>query len=310
MTRAHVTVFSSDIPRIVRPGFHARRQTVMEDLSANGRVPSGDASEKSYSYVFTTVRWDPLLATSPENTAASCNLACPFFLLEHQWTRLQIAKWTSSLRSASPAELLQALQDAVAKWLADHPDKEIESLRVRHAIHLDGSTATEIRPLARVPLQRLFPTSLSRPADLDKKSVSWEVLLDRDNPQTVSARTMYKTSDRSFYDKARANTGISSYDQNSEVLLINVENDIMDGSIATPYFFRNGQWVTPDAYSGGQQGTTRRWALEKGLCIEGNIPASSMRDGELIWLSNAARGFYVARYRSTNHVASREGCRQ
>ena len=49
--------------------------------------------------------------------------------------------------------------------------------------------------------------------------------------------------------------------------------------------------MTPPASSGGNLGTTRRYALMSGLCQEAPIPKDSMRIGEAIWLSNGARGW-------------------
>lgn len=65
----------------------------------------------------------------------------------------------------------------------------------------------------------------------------------------------------------------------------------MEGSITTPYFWRGERWVTPSADSGGNLGTTRRWALERGLCAEGKIGRESVVVGETVWLSNGASGW-------------------
>lgn len=69
----------------------------------------------------------------------------------------------------------------------------------------------------------------------------------------------------------------------------------MDGSITTPYFFRDGKWLTPHTECGGQQGTTRRWAIDQGLCTAAFIPFESLRRDEIIWLSNGVKGFFTAR---------------
>ena len=105
----------------------------------------------------------------------------------------------------------------------------------------------------------------------------------------VSIYTQHKTTFRSHYDFARSHlTGDSS---GVEVLLMNLAGEIMEGSLATPYFYRNGKWVTPAKECGGNQGTTRRWALEKGLCVEAVVRGDELRNLEIIWLSNGVRGF-------------------
>ena len=65
----------------------------------------------------------------------------------------------------------------------------------------------------------------------------------------------------------------------------------MEGSITTPYFFRAGEWITPRAQCGGNLGTTRRYALEAGLCKEGIVTRESVQRSEKVVLSNGVRGF-------------------
>lgn len=118
------------------------------------------------------------------------------------------------------------------------------------------------------------------------------------------ADTTYKTWDRLCYDRARDSAGIVTYDERREVMLYNDDEEVMDASITTPYFFRNGIWTTPRADSGGQQGTTRRWALERGLCVESIISTQDLHNGEVIWLSNAVRGYFRARFATHSNVAN------
>lgn len=263
--------------------------------------PSGrevDGAEEPH--VFTTVRWDPTLVRSAANTAASCNRPCPFYMLEHHWTRLQVAKWSVSLERSSPAELFYSLSSAVQQWHAEHPDKVGAPLRVKHRVYSGGRTSTEITliPMGPVPLGLLFPASFES-APSQPESAYWTVTLDN-VPTEVSATTMYKTNDRNCYERARITAGIKAYSERKEVLLYNPEQEILDGSITTPYFRRHGRWITPASASGGLQGTTRRWALENGLCAEETIHDYELQDGEDVWLSNAARGFYRALFVAKN----------
>lgn len=244
--------------------------------------------------VFTTVRWDPMLTASAENTAASCHTPCPIYMLEHHWTRLQVAKWSTSFARSSPAELLRQLLVAVQQWLLKNPGAKPEALRLKHRVFADSRTITDISPVPRIPMSQLFPDTLGLPPD-PPPSQEWEVCLN-DIPTEVSETTMYKTSERHFYDRARHVAGIQSYTERREVLLFNPEHEVMDGSISSAYFWRNGQWVTPQSISGGQQGTTRRWALQKKLCVEDAVSVDGLRDGEVVWLSNASKGYFRGRY--------------
>lgn len=245
------------------------------------------------SYVFTTVLWDPILLTSAANTAASCNRPCSIYMLEHHWTRLQVAKWSTSLARSSPAELLFNFLRGVKQWHANNPGEQPEALRIKLRWYAGGKMTTEISRTARVPMERLFPASFGS-ASHQPPGVDWTITLD-DVATEASATTMYKTHDRCCYDRAREVAKIRSYLELKEVLLYNTDSEVLDGTLATPYFWRYGQWVTPGSASGGQQGTTRRWALEKSLCSEDVVMKDELQVGEIIWLSNAVKGYYRAR---------------
>ena len=77
----------------------------------------------------------------------------------------------------------------------------------------------------------------------------------------------------------------------------------MEGSITTPYFFRGGEWVTPPAADGGNVGTTRRWALETGLCREMVVLRDDVKVGEVVWLSNGVRGWGWGSVKELNEPA-------
>ena len=271
----------------------------------------GNASDEMSSsseepYIFTTVRYDTFLLRSVENTKASCNRPCPFYMLEHHWTRLQVAKWGTALYSqdrprsnaGGPSHLLQGLLNAVKRWQIANPNDKAESLRVKLRNYTDGRITTEIWPIARISLHTLFPLSFDIPQNAPE---AWphRVVLDT-QPTPPDEATMFKTNDRSSYGRARASAGILSLAAAKEVLLYTPESEVLDGSISTPYFFRNGRWVTPAASSGGLQGTTRRWALERGFCVEEPVRIDSLENGETVWLSNGVKGYYPATYVTRN----------
>ena len=125
----------------------------------------------------------------------------------------------------------------------------------------------------------LYPTSLeydchSNPAA--KRHQVFKAGLDV-LPSNKSLHTKFKTEERQTYMYARRIADINSFQDAKEVLLFNRDGDIMDvcaarvpmtvtdtdlrqASIHTPYFLRNGKWVTPTDVSGAAKGTTRRWA--------------------------------------------------
>jgi len=97
----------------------------------------------------------------------------------------------------------------------------------------------------------------------------WDVIPDPSLTPPTSY-TSYKTTSRDMYNSARERVGIQDMAEKREVLLVaGQEGEIMEGSLTSPYFWRNGKWTTPPVSSGGQIGTTRRWALDQGYVAGG-----------------------------------------
>ena len=144
-----------------------------------------------------------------------------------------------------------------------------------------------------------FPPVLTRlPPLFDHVTpkASWRLFISP-IPVSPSALTRHKTTERSIYNEARSFFPARSLKQalssgyQCEILVVNHDGEMMEGTISTPYFWRRGRWVTPPASSGGNLGTTRRYALEAGLCVEETVTRHSITNGEAIWLSNGARGW-------------------
>jgi branched-subunit amino acid aminotransferase/4-amino-4-deoxychorismate lyase len=154
----------------------------------------------------------------------------------------------------------------------------------------EGTLNVTSTPTPPVPLVKLFPRDLSQLLPTDKLP-SWRIFVSSQRV-TPNQYTTHKTTNRAVYDNVRAalpNPMEGSIP--SEVLLVNIHHQVMEGSITTPYFLRGKRWVTPPAAHGGNVGTTRRWALENGLCVEEEVPVDSLVPGECIWLSNGVRGW-------------------
>ena len=147
--------------------------------------------------------------------------------------------------------------------------------------------------LPTVALASLFPNSLSSIIECTKPTFRVYI-----SPVTTegSLFTKHKTTNREVYDTVRNMIPPKSTDHGDkslleEILLVNPDGNIMEGSITTPYFNRSGSWITPLSAHLGNLGTTRRYALDQGLCQEGNMSKEEVRVGEPIVLSNGARGF-------------------
>lgn len=172
---------------------------------------------------------------------------------------------------------------------ASIPDRQ-KPWRLRIAVDCNGNGSVDVNPTAAIdPIALLVPTLHS-----GTESVIWRVYVDT-QATMPSAFTTHKTTAREDYTAARIRAGISSPAETAEVLVVNPDGEVMEGSITTPYFRRPGSsgpdWWTPPLSSGGNDGTTRRYALAQGFCLEKVINKADLVDGDECWLSNGVRGF-------------------
>jgi 4-amino-4-deoxychorismate lyase len=242
--------------------------------------------------LFTSLRYDPFLTSLPINTVLwdkENQAPSPFYILPfHRDRMLQAAEhfgWTEAADAirgpAGFAHLLKKLNEAI-NTQSSNP------LRVRVLLSHDGSIAVESSPAALVTEANLYPKRIPPPKAATQMKVSpltggaltvgdsdavhgdpptieaWEVVPDTVRT-TPSPYTSFKTTNRDMYTAARERAGITDLAQKKEVLIISEKDgEIMEGSLTSVFFWRNGKWTTPSVSSGGQIGTSRRWALENG----------------------------------------------
>lgn len=234
-------------------------------------------------HIFTSIRYDPALLKVKDLGFVNAGWnqePSPFYMLDFHRDRMLRAaiywEWNAAIAYISGEEGLGNLQrflQSITSELSNGPQ------RVMITLAQDGTLDSQISSLPETHLNNLFPEYMPRPSPEDAAQVRgdkapiqdsvYDILLDG-KKTTKSEFTHYKTTSREMYNSARKRTHINLGDK-KEVLLINDDGHIMEGSISTPYFWRDGKWVTPpipaqfnaSQGSGGNDGTTRRWALER-----------------------------------------------
>ncbi|KAM0557241.1 hypothetical protein ACHAPJ_005505 [Fusarium lateritium] len=261
--------------------------------------------------LFTSMRYDPNLETLQSRglngKGWNFDNQSPLYMLDFHRDRLVRAathwKWQPAIDRLSGANGLQSLTQFISDAVG--PSQQTP-LRLRIVVSRQGEIKVEKFNTPEVPLQNLLPTRLPSPSsaaqdDEPQKVANFTLLVD----QASTARSEYthfKTTKRAMYDAARQRAGIGLADP-AEVLIINQDDgSVMEGTITTPYFWRDGRWVTPpvaaqfswDEGNGGQDGTSRRWALQRGIASEQAVNANFLVHGEECWISNGVRGFISA----------------
>ena len=264
-------------------------------LSAN-ETTSADTTDRLWS-ITTSIRSDPQLCDFPENSRY-------YMLAYHQARMLGAAHcfdWPEAEKQLQGVDGIRNLINTLGTYEAKDSDQKAmfdsKSYKIRVLMDRRGQFTVSASEVPEVKTANLFPKSLSA-RGFSSEVLAWRVFISP--TQTVPTTfTKHKTTHRVVYERVRryipawalnnqnpVNIGITP-----EILLVNTQDDIMEGSITTPYFFRGGRWVTPPATSGGNIGTTRRWALESGLCVEEVVRTRDVQIGEHIWLSNGVRGW-------------------
>lgn len=227
--------------------------------------------------IFTTFRYDPELSQVHNKDGlghAGWNYdnSSPIYMLDYHRDRLLRAatywKWEAAITALAGDAGLDGLQN----YILQHAGDAEKPMRMRLVVDEQGSFEHVAAPTYNVALSNLFPVDLPPPGQSNEASKRPEFVVYVDRGKTPSSEfTHFKTTNRSMYEAARERFNIQLPDS-KEVLTINeANNTIMEGSTTTPYFWRNGRWVTPPVAprysaggdSGGNDGTTRRWALEQ-----------------------------------------------
>lgn len=244
--------------------------------------------------IISSLRYDPSLpelAAQKAGDNAADPLNSPYYLLPYHRDRLLNAAGHFGWEKAQEF-LNQDLSQLVRVFDSFVPD-QTKPWRLRIVIDHNGSCTVEANPTSTIDPLSLLPFQTTSPS----QSSIWRVYVDS---QCIvpSAFTTHKTTAREDYTAARKRAGISSPQAQEEVLVVNPWGQIMEGSITTPYFRPrlHGQaggpeWITPPLSSGGNAGTTRRYALDQGCCAERAISLADLVEGEECWLSNGVRGF-------------------
>jgi para-aminobenzoate synthetase / 4-amino-4-deoxychorismate lyase len=141
--------------------------------------------------------------------------------------------------------------------------------KIRLLASRGGALAIEVRPL---------PADVSEP---------WTVAVVPLPVDDQDFRLSHKTSDRAFYDDARKATTAD------EVLFINSDGYLTEGSITAIFVERDGKLMTPSLSHGLLPSVLRRELIESGKAVEADLRADDLADGFL--LGNSVRGLFPAK---------------
>jgi 4-amino-4-deoxychorismate lyase len=267
--------FNTSFPGLVRI-------ELLSPIAILRNLPSEPCRAMAHDFqLFSSLRYDPALLQLPGLSQAGWNSQnrSAFYMLDFHRDRMLRAAtywgWDEAIDILRGESGLRKLEDFLLQELGP---QEAVPKRVKVLISKNGILQCESSAIPERNLANLFPSELPTPGKefeevaelLPQKTPIFEVIVDV-GKTIPSEYTHFKTTKRDMYDSARHRASIGPPDPR-ETLLVNEETgSIMEGTLTTPYYWRNGRWVTPPVGvqyrlglgSGGQDGTTRRWALER-----------------------------------------------
>lgn len=140
--------------------------------------------------------------------------------------------------------------------------------KVRMRLARSGALAVEISPMPARSGEALNLAVCSAPLDAQ------------------DFRVRHKTSLRSAYDSARQNSGAV------EVIFVDDEGFVTEGSYTNIFVERDGQYLTPPLAQGVLPGVLRAEMLEQGLASESRLRLEDLEQG--LFVGNSLRGLMPA----------------
>lgn len=163
------------------------------------------------------------------------------------------------------------LQTDTALDKAVPPDHATDQ-RVRLLLHEHGRIEIELQPLPLPVAHLYFMVSQHRVAADDPLS-------------------RHKTDWRAHY--ARALTEAHTHGA-QEAILLNVRNEVSEGTYTNVFIERAGQLFTPALASGALPGCLRAELIDRGRCVEAILTLDDLATADRVFLGNSLRGLIPA----------------
>jgi para-aminobenzoate synthetase/4-amino-4-deoxychorismate lyase len=141
--------------------------------------------------------------------------------------------------------------------------------KLRLRLSRSGRIAVESRPLPQEPEEPVPVAIIERPVS------------------AADFRVGHKTSDRSFYDEARRESGCF------EVLFVDPEGFLTEGSFTHLFVEQDGRLVTPPLSRGMLPGILRARLIEQGDAIEQDVALADLPAE--FYIGNSVRGLIRAK---------------
>ena len=176
----------------------------------------------------------------------------------------------------SAAVLGFPLDEPLVRGKLDEIARGDQTLRVRLTLDPDGVIDVTTQLFTPLPPDTIWRVAVAR------------TRLDRDDPFI-----RHKTTRRQIYDTARAEFAPDEVD---EVILLNSEGQVCEGTITSIFVDRGGaSCATPALRCGLLPGILREELIDDGVTTEAELTVDDLRSARNILIGNSLRGLIRAR---------------
>ncbi|PHH71036.1 hypothetical protein CDD80_5561 [Ophiocordyceps camponoti-rufipedis] len=251
--------------------------------------------------LLTSVRYDPKLdcvfGSVPGQTGWNYDRPSSLYMLDFHRDRLLRAAthwgWIEAAEKLSGHKGLYELERLALDAIGPH---ESNPKRLRILVTSQAAISVQTLDTPAQPLENLYPRRLIPPGQTPgpgdpRLTTPCFTLVVNGGATRRSEFTHFKTTRRAVYDNARQMAGIIPGDLKEVLMLSADDRCVMEGSITTPYFWRQGRWVTPPVSpsfsrqdgSGGHDGTSRRWALDRCVGPAQSVSLTDNKTEDWLW---------------------------
>lgn len=244
--------------------------------------------------LLSTIRYDPNLTPAPPSSASDITRQ-NFFLFSEHFQRLLFTLKYFQIQmleeDKADAENFSVTEDFILERLIESIDKSplsvTQPMKVRVLVSLQGELKIELYTTPERP-NLLEAVKKRDGVDINAGDI-WDVRVDTEQT-LISPFTSFKTTNRSLQTAAR-NRGIPGLKPGlEEVIMVNQEGIVMEGSITNIAINRDGAWVTPDLSSGCLCGVVRHYLIHEKFLNEGKILKLELTPGTEVLLFNGVMG--------------------
>ncbi|MEP0235801.1 aminodeoxychorismate synthase component I [Roseibium sp.] len=183
---------------------------------------------------------------------------------------------------------LARLSDSADYFGFQYDERAVSAALKAAAGDLPGPTRLKVQ-LSEMGQITISHTPLSAVA----KDEVWDVVVGSETCHSSDVFLYHKTTNRTFYDEARAAYAEETGCQ--EVLFLNENGFLTEGSFTNLFLKRDGKLLTPAIKHGLLPGTLRAGLLERGMAAEADLTLKDLQRADEIYAGNSVRGLVSVR---------------